>query len=52
MCTAVCGPVMAASAAFCVIDVMFDVVWPWITLKTDVSALGATVHPHRQPVIA
>ena len=51
-CTASCGPLIAASAAFCVIDVMFDVDCPWMMLKTEVSSFGAIVQPQRQPVIA
>ncbi len=43
---------MAASAAFCVIDVMFDVDCPWMTLKTEVSSFGAMVQPQRHPVMA
>src|ERR671918_823627 len=50
--TASCDPDTAASAAFWVIDVMFDVVWPWIVLKAEVSSFGAIVQPQRHPVIA
>ena len=49
--TGSCVPARAATAAFCVTDVMFDVVWPSIVLKTRVSSFGAMVQPHRQPVI-
>src|SRR5687767_12816474 len=50
--TGSCDPVMAASAAFCVTDVTFDVDCPWITLKVEVSSFVAIVHPQRQPVMA
>src|SRR3954470_2651442 len=50
--TASCGPVNAASTAFCVTDVMFDVVCPSIRFNGEVSSFGAIVQPQRQPVIA
>jgi hypothetical protein len=50
--TASCDPLTAASTAFCVIEVMFEVDCPWMMLKTEVSSLGAIVQPARQPVIA
>src|SRR5690349_20959579 len=47
-----CGPVSAAIAAFCVIELMFDVEWPWTTLHCAITSFGAIAQPQRQPVIA
>ena len=48
--TGSCVPLNAATRAFCAIDVMFDVVWPWIVLNTFVTLTGAIVQPVRHPV--
>ena len=45
-------PVNAATTAFCVIDETLEVAWLWIALSAAITAAGASVQPHRQPVIA
>ena len=51
-CTGACGPVSAASAAFCVIDETFDVEWLWSAFAAATTARGPSAQPQRQPVIA
>ena len=50
--THACGPVSAARAARCVIEHTFEVEWLWMALHAAMTAVGATVQPQRQPVIA
>src|SRR5277367_5076409 len=50
--TASIGPVMAASAAYCAMEVGFDVDWLCSLLLAATSASGASVYPMRQPVMA
>src|SRR4051812_49131463 len=50
--TASCLSESAANAAFCVIDMIFEVDCPCTVLISVVSSFGATVQPQRQPVIA
>ena len=47
-----CGPLSAATAAFCVIDETFEVEWLWSALQALISGAGASAQPQRQPVIA
>ncbi len=47
-----CGPVSAAIAAFCVIELTFDVEWLCSAFAADTTAFGPAIHPQRQPVIA
>ena len=39
-------------AAFCVIELMFDVEWPWTTLHCAIMSFGPIAQPQRHPVIA
>ena len=47
-----CGPVSAATTAFCVIEQTFDVEWLWSALQAATTAAGPIAQPQRQPVIA
>src|SRR5688572_28433777 len=47
-----CDSVSAESAAFCVIDEMFDVAWLRIVLQAPIRSGGPIVQPQRHPVIA
>src|ERR1700733_8653453 len=46
------GPRNASMAAFCAIDVGFEVVWLCSLSIASINGLGAKAKPTRQPVIA
>src|SRR5215472_19019045 len=46
------GPVIAASAAYCAIEVGFDVDWLCSFTVAVIISAGASVYPTRHPVIA
>src|SRR5579864_883144 len=50
--TGACEPVSAATAAFCVMEVTFDVEWLCSALEAAMTAAGPICQPHRQPVMA
>src|SRR3981189_3662882 len=45
--TGACEPISAATAAFCVIDVTFEVEWLWIALDAAITVGGAVCPPQR-----
>src|SRR5437879_1649121 len=47
-----CGPFRAATAAFCTIEVGFDVDWLCSFAIALTTAAGASAYPSRHPVIA
>ncbi len=49
--TGACEPVSACTAAFCVIEVTFDVSWLCSATAAEVTACGAIAQPQRHPVI-
>src|ERR1700676_3385119 len=46
------GPRAASSAAYCVIEVVFDVDWLCSLVTAAINGCGASKYPMRQPVIA
>src|SRR5512139_2981598 len=46
------GPRSASSAAFCEMDVGFDVLWLWMLAMAVMTSLGPAAKPMRQPVMA
>ena len=47
-----CGPVNAATAAFCVMELTFEVSWLCSAFAPDTTCFGPATQPQRQPVIA
>src|SRR5438445_10125918 len=52
VCTESCGPRIASTAAFCAIDVGFDVEWLCSFVIAPMIGGGARPNPTRHPVIA
>jgi len=46
------SPRRASIAAFCTIDVGFDVLWLWISVMAAITLSGPAAYPIRQPVMA
>ena len=51
-CRQSCGPVSAAIAAFCTIDVGFEVLWLCSFCMAAITGAGPSAYPSRQPVMA
>ena len=52
MSTDSCGPRSASTAAFCAIEVTFDVLWLCSFMMAATTGSGPSTQPTRQPVIA